>query len=358
MKNLFSALKWGLVGTVLLVSACKKDINSDNPAIADHLKSSVGQEAGSRTIITIAGNFNKPAGLTNGTCLNAVFSCTLMEVVEAPDGSLYLNDQGNSVIRKVSTDGTVSTFAGVAGSSGNRNGEKNQALFNQLTGLDINLKGDLYFLTKNLDNNNWQVKVLSSDGIVSVVTDLDSTFSGQLAVTSDDIFFARKHDMLRYNIRQKCLLPFVKDFGPSLSNSISNLSVSKTENYVSFSLTGYLPTSREIIYKIDNKERISVDQGFDIFFANDITFSSEEGVRGIMYYGLRNRLVRVNLEDGSYEHLAGIGEEGGQQVPKDGKALESYIQPKYIFLSKDKRVIYFTENNQQGRSGLLRKYTF
>lgn len=360
MKSALSTLKWCLVGTLFLAYSCKKDSDYHTP-IGETLKGAVGKEAVSQTVTTIAGDFNKPEGLINGPLSCAMFSSKLMEVVEAADGSLYLNDQGNSVIRKVSTDGTVSTFAGVAGVSGNRNGEKGQAQFNQLTGLDINLKGDLYFLTKNLNNNGWQVKTLTTNGEVKVVTDLDSTFIDQLAVTSTDVFLSTKDQIYKYSLSEKCITKYGGFFH---IGGVDNLTISKNEErYLSYSFIGYVPWSTEYIYDLRNRQYIIVQPPIRIILAHDIFYRSDEGAEGVMYYALRHHLVVVNIADKSIGGLAGTGsvdeDRPGPQVPStDGPASKSEVQPKFLYVSNYKPVIYFTENNQQGRSGLLRIYTF
>lgn len=360
MKTFYKKLNWCLIVIIFFAYSCKEE-PKDLALTINNSKATIEQVAQSRSVTTIAGNYNKPQGMINGASSNAVFSSKLMEVVEGSDGSLYLNDQGNSVIRKVSTDGTVSTFAGVEGVEGDRNGEKGQALFNHLTGLDINLKGVLYFLTKKLDDNGWQVKSLTTDGQVNLVTSLDSTFKGQLAASNGDLFVTQKNDIYKYSLTSKCIAKYMNQTGPSLLNQITHLSMSKAdEQYISFSLEGYLPTLFALAYKInDTKQRFLVDSPLDIFSANDMTYSSQEGSQGTMYYGLKNRLIRINLVDRTYEQLAGSGLEGGQEPPKDGTNIQgNFIQPKFIFLSKDNKAIYFTENNEAGRSGLLRKYTF
>lgn len=79
-------------------------------------------------------------------------------------GNLYVADQTNNVIRKITPDGMVSTFAGAAdGSSGYADG-KAEARFRQPSDVLMTAKG-LYVA----DDGNHAIRLISSDGTVSTV---------------------------------------------------------------------------------------------------------------------------------------------------------------------------------------------
>ncbi len=79
-------------------------------------------------------------------------------------GNVYVSDQGNHKIRKVSPTGIVSTLAG-SGLAGNSDGEGAEASFNMPTGLTIDASGNLY--VADAYNNN--IRKVTPSGIVSTV---------------------------------------------------------------------------------------------------------------------------------------------------------------------------------------------
>jgi hypothetical protein len=65
-------------------------------------------------------------------------------VVVDGTGNLYVADSGNYTIRKVATDGTVSTLAGLAGSFGGTDGTGSAARFFEPQALTLDADGNLY----------------------------------------------------------------------------------------------------------------------------------------------------------------------------------------------------------------------
>ncbi|MBO9592503.1 MAG: IPT/TIG domain-containing protein [Niabella sp.] len=80
-------------------------------------------------------------------------------------GNLYLADIFNNCIRKVAPDGTVSTFAGVPGTEGNKNGAAAQALFNHPTDLVVDQNDNVYVA----DTWNWAIRKIATTGEVTTV---------------------------------------------------------------------------------------------------------------------------------------------------------------------------------------------
>ncbi len=75
-------------------------------------------------------------GRVDGPAAQAKFSdpCGLSADV---DGTLYVADTGNNCIRRVSPDGTVSTFSGFASSGGLRDGPSEVAQFLELCDVQV-----------------------------------------------------------------------------------------------------------------------------------------------------------------------------------------------------------------------------
>ena len=80
------------------------------------------------------------------------------------EGNLYIADLGNNVIRKITPEGKVSTFAGT-GKKGNKVGKKEDAEFNFPTDIEFDNEENLYIA----DELNNKVKKISKDGIVSEI---------------------------------------------------------------------------------------------------------------------------------------------------------------------------------------------
>lgn len=110
------------------------------------------------TVSTLAGG-SEP-GLVDGTGAMARFNYPCGMVADAA-GNLYVADQSNHSIRKITTTGEVSTFAGT-GVAGFADGDRTQAMFNHPYGLAIDSKGSLYVG----DVDNHAIRIISPEGVV------------------------------------------------------------------------------------------------------------------------------------------------------------------------------------------------
>jgi streptogramin lyase len=94
------------------------------------------------------------------------------DVAEGPDGALYLADSGNHVVRRISPDGQVSTFAGLAGVPGDADGKREAARFRNLRSLLFDAMGNLWIA----DSGNHTIRRISPEGQVT-------TAAGQAGVS-------------------------------------------------------------------------------------------------------------------------------------------------------------------------------
>lgn len=83
----------------------------------------------------------------------------------AEDQTLYVSDSGNNRVRKISPNGETGTFAG-SGSRGFENGYGLQARFRYPFGFDFGTEGRM-FLT---DYDNHSIRLISSEGFVSTLS--------------------------------------------------------------------------------------------------------------------------------------------------------------------------------------------
>ncbi|MEA5140589.1 NHL domain-containing protein [Arcicella rigui] len=110
-------------------------------------------------ISVLAGNMSY--GFADGEGDNAYFNSPTSLALDA-NGNIYVCDLGNHIIRKVTPDGIVSTYAG-RGSIGFVNGNKVNSNFNYPTGISLDNYGNLYVA----DKNNHVIRKISASGIVS-----------------------------------------------------------------------------------------------------------------------------------------------------------------------------------------------
>jgi sugar lactone lactonase YvrE len=103
-------------------------------------------------------------GHADGTGTAATFR-NVTGIAIDKQGYLYIADSGNNLIRKIDTDGTVTTLAGMVGQTGNVNGTGTMASFNNPTGLDVDVLGNVYVA----DQENHLIRKITPDGVVSTL---------------------------------------------------------------------------------------------------------------------------------------------------------------------------------------------
>lgn len=131
-----------------------------NVYISDTFNNRIRKMAPDGTVTTIAGDGN--AGYVDGPAANAEFYAPQGLALDA-SGNLYVADFGNNVIRKITADGaTVSTYAG-NGYAGFVDGAAIKvAAFNGPAGLAFDTKGNLFVAD---ENNNMIRKVTPTGGV-------------------------------------------------------------------------------------------------------------------------------------------------------------------------------------------------
>ncbi len=110
----------------------------------------------------IAGT-GKP-GLTDGASAGAQFKEPGAVAFDATRQFLYVADTANNVIRRLASDGTVSTFAG-SGRGESRDGSGTQASFKSPAGLTVDASGNVYVA----DSGNDQIRMITPAGLVTTV---------------------------------------------------------------------------------------------------------------------------------------------------------------------------------------------
>jgi sugar lactone lactonase YvrE len=150
---------------------------SGNVFVADWENHTIRKITSAGVVSTFAGSGS--VGSADGTGTAASFNYPFDIAIDA-SGTLYVSDQGNHAIRKITTSGEVTTLAG-SGSPGYLDANGTAAQFNNPSGLTVDLFGDL--LVADLSNNRIR-KVSTSSGIL-VTTYSTNTFNQPSGVAFD-----------------------------------------------------------------------------------------------------------------------------------------------------------------------------
>jgi gliding motility-associated-like protein len=131
----------GIVTTFTPLTFAPRDLAiDDNDNLYIHNMRQVFKVTPAGVITTIAGDGT--GGATDGPALSASFNNITGMAVDH-SGNIYVGDDGNHLIRKISAAGVVSTIAG-SGSQGFTNGVGTAASFSVLNQLAMNIDGNLY----------------------------------------------------------------------------------------------------------------------------------------------------------------------------------------------------------------------
>src|SRR5438445_11619216 len=95
---------------------------------------------------------------------------------------VYLVDNTNPTIRKLTPAGVVTTLAGLAGNSGSADGTGSAARFYRLSGVATDSSGNVYVA----DSNNHTIRKITPAGVVTTLAGL-AGFRGSADGTGSEI---------------------------------------------------------------------------------------------------------------------------------------------------------------------------
>ena len=130
--------------------------------VADLFGSSIRKIAPDGEVTTFAGSPVGERGNVDGLGTEARFNGPAALDMDAA-GNLYVGDQ--QVVRKVTPEGLVTTVAGMAGESGTTDGVGSAARFNALTGIAVDSSDNLFVV----DRNSHTIRKITSDGVVTTL---------------------------------------------------------------------------------------------------------------------------------------------------------------------------------------------
>jgi sugar lactone lactonase YvrE len=134
-----------------------------NMYVADSGNSTIRKIASDGTVTTIAGTAGA-SGNADGAGAAARFN-NPGNVAVGADGTLYVTDSGNHTIRKITPAGIVTTLAGTAGVTGNADGVGAAAQFNQPWGIAVDTAGNVYVA----DTENYLIRKITPAGAVGTL---------------------------------------------------------------------------------------------------------------------------------------------------------------------------------------------
>jgi sugar lactone lactonase YvrE len=162
--------------------------SSDNAYVADTSNNLIRKITSAGVVTTLAGSGS--AGSTNGTGTAASFNNPSGVAVDS-SGNVYVADTGNNLIRKITSAGVVTTFAGMT-TAGHANGTGTSATFSGPHGITIDSSSNLYVA----DTSNNMIRKISSAAVVTTLagsttagstnaTGTSASFNGPTGVTVD-----------------------------------------------------------------------------------------------------------------------------------------------------------------------------
>lgn len=186
----------GSAGSVGFADGSNGDARFNSPAavasdsagnlyVADALNNSIRKMtlAGSNwvvTTLTVAGGRH---GSTDGMGLDARFLNPSGVAVDS-EKSVYVADQFNHTIRKVTPAGAVTTLAGLAGHGGGADGAGNQARFANPSGVAVDSTGNVYVA----DTWNSTIRKITPEGVVTTVAGLAGVIGNSDGINSQARF--------------------------------------------------------------------------------------------------------------------------------------------------------------------------
>lgn len=208
-----------------------------NLFVADMLNHTIRKITLDGTVSTFAGSAGN-AGSADGVGSAARFQEPVGIAVDG-SGNVYVADSGNSVIRKISSSGSVTTLAGTAGESGNDDGQGALARFDGPYGLALDSFGNIYVA----DTFNHTIRKVTPAGEVSTFAgtagqsgtadglSISARFSGPSAVTVDPSGSVYVTETANHEIRLISSVGLVSTVAGSPGNDGSSDGVGTTSRF-------------------------------------------------------------------------------------------------------------------------------
>jgi sugar lactone lactonase YvrE len=260
--------------------------------VADTANHTIRAITSARVVTTIAGRARGSAGSADGSGPMASFATPIGVAVNGA-GTIYVADSNNHTIRSITPAGTVSTFAGLAGSQGYVDNSGSAARFRTPTGVAVDTAGTLYVA----DSGNHAIRKITPAGVVSTLVILNSsTTPRHIAVAADGT------------------------------------------SYVGASISGGAP--RDALLKITSAGSVTtVAEGSAASFTIDGVAVTANGL--VYFTDARESTVRVAFSNGDVVIVAGLRNSPGSA---DGNGTAArFRQPQGITVTPDGATVHVTD---------------
>ena len=145
---------------------------SGNLYITEESNNTVRKVTTAGVISTVVGNGNAGYSGDGGQAKSATLSLAEDVTVDA-SGNIYVADYYNDVIRRINTSGIISTIAGIAGRAGfsGDGGAATAATLNHPAGISVDSSGNLFVA----DRDNNVIRKINTSGVISTVAGLGNS---------------------------------------------------------------------------------------------------------------------------------------------------------------------------------------
>ncbi len=195
--------------------------NAGNLYVADTWNNTIRKITPAGVVTTLAGTASLTGGYADGTGAAAIFNWPQDIAIDSV-GNLYVTEYNNNTIRKITPAGVVTTLAGTAGVAGSANGTGGAARFNVPYGIAVDGGGNVYVG----DNRNGTIRKITAAGVVTTLaggvggaadgTGAAARFNAPMGVAADsagDIYVA---DNMNHVIRKVTQAGVVTTFAGAL----------------------------------------------------------------------------------------------------------------------------------------------
>ncbi len=166
--------------------------SSANIYVSDTGNNKIRKITSSGVVTTFAGQVSNASGSTDATGTSASFNAPNGLAFDT-SGNLYVADVSNNKIRKITSSGVVTTFAGqVSNASGSTDATGTAASFNGPNGLAFDTNSNIYIA----DNFNNKIRKITSSGVVTTIAGLTSNASGSTDGTGTSAGFFRPQGII------------------------------------------------------------------------------------------------------------------------------------------------------------------
>ena len=143
-----------------------------NIYVADTYNHQIRKISAAAVVRSLAGGTGTSTS-SDGTGSDARFKSP-SGVTSDRNGNIYVSDTQNHTIRQITSAGSVSTVAGLAGSSGSLDGAGGNARFYGPAGLTVDTNGNIFVC----DENNYIIRKITPAGLVSTIAGLAGNSGG------------------------------------------------------------------------------------------------------------------------------------------------------------------------------------